>query len=166
MTPLQNKCSFLQFDVILIDVNKICNKCKIEKSEEEFFFQDKSKNKRHNHCKACYGNSRRSKEHYAKYKDEYLKRAASRNARIREENFTSMRQYLKDKVCLDCGETDPVVFEFDHRNPSEKKYGISKMMPSYNWPSILTEIEKCDVVCANCHKRRTAKQFGWRKFTR
>jgi hypothetical protein len=31
------------------------------------------------------------------------------------------------------------------------------------WSRVLLEIEKCDVRCANCHRRRTAQQYGWRK---
>lgn len=147
-------------------MNKTCNKCKIEKPEGEFFFRDKSINKRHNHCKMCYGNSRRSKEHYLKYKDEYLARATVRNTTVRNENFAHLMNFLHGKKCADCGESDIVVFEFDHRNPTLKIDNVSQMFcKALRWETILTEIGKCDIVCANCHKRRTAKQYGWKKLT-
>lgn len=73
--------------------------------------------------------------------------------------------YLKDKSCVDCRISDPVVLDFDHRVLEEKKYNISQMMPSHNWSVIKEEIDKCDAVCANCHRKRTAKQFGWRKLS-
>lgn len=44
--------------------------------------------------------------------------------------------------------------QFDHLNPQEKKYEISKMS-CYSVKTIMAEIEKCDVVCANCHSERT-----------
>ena len=33
----------------------------------------------------------------------------------------------------------------------------------YSWNAILVEIAKCDIRCANCHRRRTASQYGWDK---
>jgi len=73
--------------------------------------------------------------------------------------------YLIDNPCMDCGEKDPTVLEFDHRNPETKLYNISEM-PKHKLDSIIKEIEKCDIVCANCHKRRTAKQQNWYKWKR
>lgn len=61
--------------------------------------------------------------------------------------------------CQDCGEVDPVVLEFDHRD--DKIMDVSTMIGSRSWSVIQAEIAKCDVVCANCHRRRTAKRFGW-----
>lgn len=64
--------------------------------------------------------------------------------------------------CVDCGEADPVVLDFDHRDPELKSFGISQMIVSgYSAGAIQMEIDKCDVSSANCHRRRTAKQRGW-----
>ncbi len=63
---------------------------------------------------------------------------------------------LKHK-CLDCGETDPVVLEFDHRDPSLKCFNIASQRNAALDPTkLLLEIKKCDVRCANCHRRKTA----------
>lgn len=62
-----------------------------------------------------------------------------------------VHEYLKDKCCARCGETDYILLEFHHRDPALKEYTIAVMM-SYSWDIILTEIEKCDVMCANCHR--------------
>ena len=62
--------------------------------------------------------------------------------------------YLSEHRCCDCGETDPVVLEFDHL--TDKSFGIAGGLRYRNWASVLAEIEKCEVVCANCHRRRTA----------
>lgn len=75
---------------------------------------------------------------------------------------TLIYEYLEAHPCVDCGEPDPVVLQFDHRDASKKSYNISRMTRS-NHPleRIMEEIAKCDIRCANCHFRRTAKQFGW-----
>ena len=67
--------------------------------------------------------------------------------------------FLREHPCADCGEDDPVVLEFDHLR--DKLFGISKGLTDRNWQDVLDEIAKCDVVCANCHRRRTAKRGGF-----
>jgi hypothetical protein len=64
--------------------------------------------------------------------------------------------------CLDCGEHDPRVLEFDHREQSSKKGSVSRLVSGrHSLERIMEEIEKCDVRCANCHKLRTAQQMGF-----
>jgi hypothetical protein len=61
-----------------------------------------------------------------------------------------------ERGCTDCGyNTHPAALEFDHRDPQHKRFTISGN-ESRRWTDILTEIAKCDVVCANCHRIRTA----------
>ena len=70
-------------------------------------------------------------------------------------------EFLSSKTCIDCGENDPIVLEFDHRNPNKKFKQISDMLSGhYSWQSVLKEIRKCKVRCANCHRRKTYLQFG------
>jgi hypothetical protein len=64
--------------------------------------------------------------------------------------------YFGSHPCVDCGEGDPVVLEFDHLG--EKLFDIGQALPYRSWKRILEEIEKCVVVCANCHRRRTARR--------
>lgn len=71
--------------------------------------------------------------------------------------------YLKSHSCIDCGEGDPIVLEFDHVR-GEKKLGVAKMVAEgYSLATVINEISKCEVRCANCHRRKTALQFGWNK---
>lgn len=66
-------------------------------------------------------------------------------------------KYLLDNPCLDCGEDDILVLEPDHLK--DKKYNISHMIKvGYTWKSVLKELEKCEIVCRNCHHRRTHKR--------
>jgi hypothetical protein len=64
--------------------------------------------------------------------------------------------YLKEHPCVDCGETDPVVLVFDHCR-GKKLRDVTGLI-SMSTKTILREIKKCDVVCANDHARRTAKR--------
>lgn len=143
---------------------KKCSKCQLEKDESEFYFKNKKLNKRHSQCKKCSESNRKSKEHYDKYKSQYIERNRKRRERLINENTISLIEFLKKHPCVDCGEKNPIVLEFDHRDEKEKSYTISKKMRYYKWETILKEIDKCDVRCSNCHKIRTAKQFGWRKY--
>lgn len=54
---------------------------------------------------------------------------------------------------MDCGEADPVVLDFDHLE--DKLDDVSTIVNNGTWEAVLAEIKKCEVVCANCHRRRT-----------
>ena len=145
---------------------RVCKKCQSAKPESEFFIRSKVTGKLHTQCKACYKERRKETyaKHYQKYKQNYLARARERRAQLRSEYRTNMLEYLSEHKCVDCDEDDIVVLEFDHLQPAMKEFGVSQAVKlGYSWNQVLTEIKKCEVVCANCHKRRTAKQFGWYK---
>lgn len=76
-------------------------------------------------------------------------------------NRSNLVDYLLDHACIDCGESDPVVLEFDHRDPALKRRAVGDILGSWNWNTVLVEIKKCDVRCANCHRRKTHKQLNW-----
>ncbi len=60
--------------------------------------------------------------------------------------------------CLDCGYTGPpFMFDFDHRDPSQKKHRVSTG-ETKSLVRLRKEAEKCDLVCAMCHRMRTHKQ--------
>ena len=73
-----------------------------------------------------------------------------------------MWDYLSKHTCIDCGESDIVVLEFDHKSNKFKEIG--KMVTGRcSLQRVILEIEKCEVRCANCHRRKTAHQQGWFK---
>lgn len=67
---------------------------------------------------------------------------------------------LKAQPCVDCGGTFPcVAMDFDHRDPLMKLFTVSQgLMRSLE--SLLAEVAKCDLVCANCHRVRTRDRRG------
>ena len=72
-----------------------------------------------------------------------------------------MWDYLKKHPCVDCGEKDPIVLEFDHLK--DKLIEVSRLVQYTSMNKMQNEIEKCEIRCANCHRRKTAIQFGWYK---
>jgi 5-methylcytosine-specific restriction endonuclease McrA len=75
-----------------------------------------------------------------------------------------MLKYLDGKSCELCGEVDIRTFEFDHVTPAEKNFSISQAVSlGHSWDDVDEEINKCRILCANCHKKQTAEQFGWYK---
>ena len=60
--------------------------------------------------------------------------------------------------CVKCGYSKyPEVLEFHHKNPSEKDFNISKKGHCRSWQRVSSEIKKCDLLCANCHREEHAK---------
>lgn len=135
--------------------------CHEDKPEEAFAFRSLATGQRQSHCRACHAAYRR--EHYLKTRATYIENERLRVRAHRELNRALILEYLRAHPCVDCGETDPVVLDFDHRDPAAKRLEVSRLANSKTWPQVLREIEKCDVRCASCHRRRTAEQFGWRK---
>ena len=73
--------------------------------------------------------------------------------------------YLKSHPCIDCGEKDPVVLDFDHVR-GVKVSEVSRLCRAGKMNSMKREIEKCDVRCRNCHIRRHAKERGFYRYAK
>jgi hypothetical protein len=72
--------------------------------------------------------------------------------------------YLATHPCVDCGESDRDVLEFDH--VGEKKDDLTRLAyHGYSVEALAAEIQACEVVCVNCHRRRTARRSGSRRST-
>jgi len=156
---------------------KTCTKCEQSKPVEDF---KKKKGKPSSYCKPCfrkhYNGKRCTKGLYTRdpiTKKTSLtsahklavKKTGERRNNLKKESRAKeyVRSILQSTPCTDCGENDIVVLEFDHREPSQKFKDISRLMKNGAGNKLREEIAKCDVVCANCHRKRTAKVFGnWR----
>lgn len=133
---------------------KTCSAC--HRDDVQFQSNKKRKDGLQAQCVEC--KSKTDATHYKSNKEKQYQRVFARRKEIRQTIF----DYLKIHPCVDCGEKDPIVLEFDHLG--DKKMNISKMVHNgFSVENIMQEIEKCDVCCSNCHARRTAKQFGWYK---
>jgi len=90
-----------------------------------------------------------------------LLKARKRNKEFRLVIQKYIWNYLLNHPCVDCAERDPIVLEFDHIKV--KLMAVSKLISHGSINNIKLEIEKCEVRCANCHRRKTALQYSWYK---
>ena len=111
-------------------------------------------------CRRCHHEIER--RYYRRHVER--ERAKHRERRIRAQFASRARMvdYLSNCACLDCGNTDPVVLEFHLvLGTRHKRYDVSRLVTQgYVWHRIREEISKCIVLCANCHRIRTAGERG------
>lgn len=137
---------------------RVCARCHVPKPLSEFPIKSAARQTYRSYCRPCC--SEYGKEHYRRNIAAYLSRARSRRTDDRPRNRAIVAEHLATHPCVDCGEADPVVLEFDHRDPTLKLADVGRLIHSGNALALRAEIEKCDVRCGNCHRIRTAKQFG------
>ena len=139
---------------------KRCAKCKVV-LEIDCFGRGRT-GRIASYCKPC--TQVYCRAHYAKNAKKHNKRRYQNSKANRARNRTFRADYLKLHPCVDCGEADILVLEFDHVDPSTKKSEVADLSRSgYSLDELQREIAKCEVRCIKCHRRRTARQFGWAK---
>lgn len=127
---------------------KICTKCGRELPLEMFRWKNKSQGKKHSQCKDC--QSTQEHQHYLESKE--------RRNQIREradwskENNTTLVDKYRSYGCKKCGEKRFYVIDFHHRDPIEKDGTINHMIKSATYDKLKKELDKCDPLCANCHR--------------
>jgi hypothetical protein len=137
-------------------MTKTCLECGSEKDSGEFNFRNRAKGTRNGRCRLC--TQELGKQRYRKNPKPWIQKAKKRNKEAREETKRLLVEYLLKHPCVDCDESDIVVLDFDHVR-GEKRENVTRMAQiGYSWKTILREIEKCVVRCANCHRRKTAKE--------
>lgn len=120
------------------DLVRRCSKCEEDKDTSDFY-------KSGAYCKVCTKLYHRG---------------------TRKERRDELRRALEDikKVpCKDCGGRFPsCAMDFDHLEKGSKEHSIAQMVQyGYALETVLAEIAKCEIVCANCHRVRTHKRDGW-----
>jgi hypothetical protein len=102
----------------------------------------------------------------ANYRNKYPERVQAGIEERRERNRSIVIE-IKHSPCADCSQIfPPVCMDFDHRTGEEKIYGrtggVARLVNTgSSVEKLLAEIQKCDLVCANCHRIRTGKEQGW-----
>ena len=96
-----------------------------------------------------------SAAHYEKYKEQYKVRSKRRNRNQRKWAREFIHRIKSKLSCVDCGESDPIVLEFDHVCGEKIHMTADRENQSYGIDTIKKEIRKCEVRCANCHRKQT-----------
>jgi len=134
---------------------KICSTCKIEKPHSEYSKKRRNKDGLMAMCRECSLPRRRMQY---KINPENQKQAVyARRSDLAE-------QVARIKIatpCFDCGKHYPsYVMDFDHVRGTKKATVSELVRNSSSWDQIQEEIDKCDLVCSNCHRERTFKRLG------
>ncbi len=140
---------------------KQCSKCGLRKLLKEFYKRKSGLRvgEYYESCKDCYKS--RGRNYYHQNREKQLDLAKKRKLRYIEERKKFLEK-IKNKACSDCGEKYPAwVMDFDHRDGQIKVSSVSKLAfrKISSFEKIKEEIEKCDLVCANCHRQRTYKRL-------
>ena len=111
---------------------KICTKCKRELPLSAFPFRDSFKGTYRADCKEC----------HSKYmKDKY------------QDKRQEIENYKASQCCAKCGDNRGYVLDFHHIDPNTKENTIARLVAgTYSLEKVYNEINKCVVLCANCHR--------------
>lgn len=142
-----------------VPTEKICCMCGAKKPLEEYNKNKGRKDGLQSRCRPC-DKKRSIKLYYARGEVGRKKIYANKEAR-RWERRAWIFEYLLCHPCVDCGEKDPIVLEFDHRDPSKKKGNMAQLVSEASLKKVKQEVKKCDVRCANCHRTKTALERGF-----
>jgi hypothetical protein len=139
---------------------KQCTACKRFKPKSEFNKKSSQPDGLHIYCREC--QRTRAASYYkdvdrVKQVDRVVKANQRRNIEIRKYVW----EYLLVHPCKVCGESDPIVLDFDHVR-GKKKFEISMFTKfTHSLQVVKDEIKKCDVRCSNCHRRRHYRKPKW-----
>ena len=133
---------------------KKCHTCDHEGEDEDFIRSGR------NQCIKC---KRKYDRAYYKDRSKEKKKAKAVMQKERRHNIRcEVKELISDKTCVDCGNDDYRVFEFDHIDRDDKDFNISDAIGSgYSFKRIKEEIDKCEIRCANCHRIKTYDDLGW-----
>ena len=102
-----------------------------------------------------------SRRHYEKNRDRVIAKAKEYSKVARERIRAFITAHLKANPCVDCGEANTIVLEFDHIG-DDKDFNLSDAArKGVSMKKLKDEIAKCEVRCANCHRKKTYERSGW-----
>lgn len=142
---------------------KRCSRCKQSKPREEFNRLRSARDGLQPICRSC--NKAKAREYYAKNREAHVRVIMARKVVQRSLAIDAVGRYLLDHPCVDCGEADVRVLDFDHREGCSKAAEVMRLAQNgYSVTSVMREIAKCDVRCRNCHAKVTYERMGdnWR----
>ncbi len=134
-----------------------CRSCAQVKSPEAFYTKGSESTRKL--CKDCHHTD--NKREYLRNKAYYNQKSRASMASRKMVLFEYICGYFSTHPCVDCGETHPIKLQFDHVT-GVKISSVSQMISGLRpLETIINEIAKCEVRCANCHMMKTALQQRW-----
>lgn len=132
---------------------KRCTACKQSKALTDFNKNRAKRDGLSDVCREC--NKERSRQHCHKYRDHHVKQVNRRRDEIRVTIKRIIQETKSTYGCQVCRkEYDPIVLDFHHKNPAEKSFNLFEAARwGYAVSTVIAEINKCVVCCANCHRR-------------
>jgi len=133
-----------------------CPRCETSKAEEDFPWRDKAHTRRQSYCRECQNSAWTDWYASPKNRDRHLGLVAARRRR-RIARHQKLVNEQKKQPCADCGLVfPPHVMDFDHLG--DKTGEISRFVYQVGTERLVQELEKCEAVCANCHRLRTHRR--------
>lgn len=133
-----------------------CTRCGQPKPADAFPPRKRGGTELQSWCRECFAEV--AARHYAENRERERRRIYGNLGQLRSQNQRLLAEYLASHPCVDCGETDIVVLEFDHI--AGKRGNVRVLATSRTWNVVADEIAKCQVRCGNCHRRKTAREQG------
>lgn len=136
---------------------KRCPRCDRDLPLEVFDFRDAARTSLQSYCRDCAKAAWR--DWYSRDANRELHRLlVGKRRRARIKRHREIIRSIKQQPCADCGKTfPPEAMDFDHLR--EKRTEVSRLLYVSGTAALLAEIEKCEVVCANCHRVRTMRRL-------
>lgn len=109
-------------------------------------------------CRSC------ARRWYRLNTEAHKKNTRRRRLEYAVEVRREMMAFFNEHPCVDCGEQDVRCLDFDHRGDLLKSANVGYLLSQGNaWARIQVEMAKCEVRCANCHRKITSQRAGdWR----
>lgn len=127
-------------------MKKTCSKCGKSQPVDNFAKNNSKPDGLQGHCRKCKKVS--DALHYQQNKDKQNERNKKNRQRYREE----VSVYKKERGCLLCDESEPCCLDFHHTD-GDKEFSVSSMIGQLGRDKLFVEIQKCVVVCSNCHRK-------------
>lgn len=137
--------------------------CRAELPPAEFNVRRASRDGLQNVCRAC--NRARAKRYYREHREQHVGLMMRRRAEARQQAVLAVGEHLLANPCVDCGEGDVRVLDFDHLPGAGKSAEVMRLVRNgYSVARVMVEIAKCEVRCRNCHAKVTYERLGndWR----
>ena len=129
-------------------MKKVCSKCKTQKDYAEYHKYSRNKDGIQNVCKIC--NIEYRKHYYKTHPGEKEKTYIQNE--VKRKNMQSFFNKVKsENKCCFCSEDNPICLDFHHL--FDKLDGVSELINKHSFKKAKLEIQKCVVVCANCHRK-------------